>query len=154
MIDCDTSLIVSTLGPERNSVVARRWLGEQEPTALAISLWTDTEVASAMARKRRSGKLTQQSQADSLAVWRRGLRAGMHIADVRADDFGRAAELINAGQRGLRASDALHLAIAERHGWGMATLDPDLADAARAVGLDAPAILDERASPRYLHACQ
>ena len=56
---------------------------------------------------------------------------------IRVDtvDFRRAAKLCDQWQMGLRAGDALHLAIAERHGLTVCTLDKLMQESALALGL-------------------
>ena len=66
-----------------------------------------------------------------MAIWRELSRAMVHAALVPAD-FDRAASLVDSGARGLRASDALHLAVVLRLDLDLATFDRDLASAARA----------------------
>lgn len=143
MMYCDSSLIVTVLAPEQHSEVARRWLGEQEPSGLAISAWVGTEVASALAIKHRARMLSPQERHRAWAGWQGMFAVGLLPLDITSADFRRAEQLVNAATRGLRAGDALHLAIAERHRCALATLDKDLADAALAIGLQVPAILGE-----------
>ena len=135
---CDTSLVVALLVAERHSDIAREWLGRQDAVSLAISGWVSAEVASALAQKQRMKSLSGQDRARTQRVWSTAFAARVTKVDVRPEDFERAATLVDAGQRGLRAADALHLAIAERNGFAMATLDDDLQNAAAAIGLDAP----------------
>ena len=55
--------------------------------------------------------------------------------DLSPRDFAAARQLMRLDTVPLRASDALHLAIAMRLGVAMVTFDKDLAAASRAVGL-------------------
>lgn len=143
MLYCDSSLVVAVLAPELHSVVARRWLDTQQTSGLAVSAWVGTEVASALAMKQRRGVLGSADRARAWSGWQVTFATGLQLLDIGLADYRRAEQLMDAGARGLRASDALHLAIAERHGYGMATFDRDLADAARAIGLAAPVIIAE-----------
>lgn len=59
----------------------------------------------------------------------------MTRVDVKSDDFADATRLVDSGARGLRASDALHLAVVLRAGFSLATFDRDLATAAQAEGV-------------------
>jgi len=58
--------------------------------------------------------------------------------EIRPPTFVLAADLLLADPAlGLRAADALHLAVAAEHGETLVTLDRTLLQAARAVGIDA-----------------
>lgn len=143
MFYCDTSLLVSILVTEAHSAAARNWLGQQDFSALVISEWVSVEIVSALAKKQRMGDLSAVKRARIWAVWTDAFASRTVVADIEARDFRLAGTLVDSGRRGLRAADALHLAICERHGLALATLDRDLADAARAIGLVAPAIVAE-----------
>lgn len=135
MIYCDTSLIVASLTGEPASGVADRWLDSYSRTRLAVSPWTATEVASALAMKRRVGVFDQDEQAEAQAAWRRWYANGFELLAVAERHFSHAERLVIVGARGLRASDALHLAIAVDYGCELATFDRDLADAATSLGI-------------------
>ena len=140
MIYCDASLLVAVLTPERHSGEARRWFVAQGEANFVISNWVDAEIASALAMKVRRGVLTQQERVLVWSEWEDVLATRIPSSEVQVEDFRRAARLVDAGP-GLRAGNALHLAIAVRLRCAVATLDHDLAEAARALGLGAPTIL-------------
>lgn len=134
MIYLDTSFVIAVLAEEPHSVLVRAFLDGYEATDLAASAWVGTEVASALAMKRRRGDVDRDEH-DRLALeWRRTRGLVIDVAVTNAD-FTAAASLVDAGPRGLRAGDALHLAIAQRRGLSLATLDRHLADAADAAGV-------------------
>ncbi len=141
MIYCDASLIVAVLAPERHSAVATRWIEEQRD-ALAISPWVSTEVASALAMKRRRGLMSAPDRTAVLAGWQALVIRSFLVTPITTHHFTMAETLVDSGPRGLRASDALHLAIAVDRGFAMATLDDDLEDAARASGIAVESIRD------------
>jgi predicted nucleic acid-binding protein len=66
--------------------------------------------------------------------------AQLAIIPPEKTDFHRAAELCDQWQTGLRAGDALHVAIAERHGLTVCTLDQIMFDAAKTLGLVAKSV--------------
>lgn len=128
-------MLVPALVPERFSNPAEDWIGVRLSGSLAISGWTHTEVASALAQKQRAGAITAERRAQAAEFWK-SISGLMTLARVEPDDFAIAAELVDAGLRGLRSGDALHLAVARRADFALATFDRDLADAAEAVGVE------------------
>lgn len=112
MIYCDTSLPVAIMLPQGNSGDARRWFGVQPIDQLVANPWTATNVGSALALKRRLGKINDVSHANVVRM-ARGLLATIRSVLVTADHFVAAGErFVTAPPSGLRADDALHLAIA------------------------------------------
>ena len=138
MIYCDTSLLVSALTAEAMSATSRRWLVEGTGQERAISWWVNVELVSALAAKSRAGELTNRQREQALAFWT-VLRLDMALVAITHRHFTSAEHLVAAGN-GLRASDALHLAIVAEGGWEIATLDRGLAKAARAIGVSVPII--------------
>ncbi len=122
------------LVPEVISDLAETWLAEHASGGLAISRWTETEIASALARKQRSDRIDVAGRLRGVELWR-ALSKSVTRVEIVPDDFSRAACLVDSGARGLRASDALHLAIMLRLELELATYDRDLAEAARAEGV-------------------
>lgn len=135
MIYCDSSLLVAALTVERHSGLAGQWLDRRPFAELAISPWVSTEVASALAMKQRQGLFDAERRAAVEAGWR-VLAADLPAVPVEAAHFVLAEALVDSGARGLRAADALHVAIARSGGFALATLDRGMADAAEAVGME------------------
>ena len=134
MIYCDTSLLVAIITTEDHSADARSWFFAAPRSACVISDWTGTEIACAIARKYRGGFIADDDRRVADRAWSI-MTEEMRLVAVERHHFARAAELADAAPRGLRAGDALHLAIALDHGCDLATLDRDLADAARVLGV-------------------
>ena len=135
MIYIDTSLVVSLHVTEVRSYSAVSWFERRVGDVFLISDWTDVEVASALSRKVRSGKITEEQRqraADAYAVMRDGLFQRLTIAP---GNYQRAVEMLQEPSTGLRAGDALHLAVAEAHGASVASLDATLMHAANRFGL-------------------
>lgn len=130
----DTSLLVPFYVQEARTVEAQNWLAGLGSSPLAVSPWSITEFASALGLKHRRGELAQADLAKVEAGFRRFVAGRARVVEIVADDFYRAAELCAAGV-GLRAGDALHLAIAERYGLTVCTLDRGMWTAAEALGL-------------------
>ena len=113
MLYLDTSVLVPLFVPEPESAALRAWFQTKTADILAISEWTLTEFVSAMGIKVRE-KTLQSAQAREACELMRGLAA--HSLQVLAPtrvDFSKAAELLAHFSYGLRAGDALHLAVAQ-----------------------------------------
>ena len=131
MIYCDASLVVTALAVELRTAEARRWFSDHDGDVLATSLWVETEIASALAQKQRQKLLTEPERRTLFGQWRL-LSSGWSMIEIESEHFVAAGALTNSG---LRAGDALHLAVAaERHA-ALATRDRDLARVAREQGL-------------------
>jgi predicted nucleic acid-binding protein len=133
----DTSLLVAALINERNTALAQRWLGGQSAGELAISDWVVTEFSAALSMKLRNGELEPTQRNEVLAFFTRLTDASFHVLPVSPLDFQTAARFADQYATGLRAGDALHLAIASHHGASLYTLDKRLVEIGQALGVDA-----------------
>lgn len=132
----DASVIVKRFVEECDSAATVRFIDSCE--VRCTSILTRTEVAAALARAQRSGRLAKADLRDALeqfaAYWLKLIRSGVDEALAV-----RAAELSEA--HGLRAYDALHLASGLRlaevsaSSFILATADRQLAMAAQRCGL-------------------
>ena len=130
----DTSAVIPLLMPEPSSASLEGWIHQERD--VQISGWTCVETASALGIKVRTKALsTAQAQA-ALDLLRTTLVPSFAMVPVDDGDIGRAGRLLERFDLGLRAGDALHLAIAQRLGTPLVTLDRRLATAAAAVGLE------------------
>jgi predicted nucleic acid-binding protein len=130
----DGSVLLPLLVEEPTSAAVRGYLdGAAEP--LLISDFAAAEVASVLSRLVRTGALDLQDAEARLADFDLGRAAAADPIDLSAAD----ARLTNVYVRRfdlmLRAPDALHLAISNRVGAAMVTLDKRLAAAARELGV-------------------
>ena len=139
MLYLDTSLIISALSNEPASGQAQAWLAEQAPGRLLISPWTATEVPSALGIKVRTGQITPAERGAALALFHRQTSQSFTTASVASTHFHVAARYLDQYELGLRASDALHLAVAASEGAQMCTLDRRMATAGPVLGV--PTIL-------------
>lgn len=129
----DTSVLLPTLVVEPSTEAVYDCLGvvDQE---LLISDFAAAEVASALSRLVRMGLLTGVDASARLAdfdAW----RATMSLpVDIQASDARLAYIYVRRFDLRLRAPDALHLAIAQRLGATLVTLDRRMANAAAELG--------------------
>ena len=134
-IYCDTSLLVAALVGEDASDRVLEWLAEKAGEKLVISDWCVTEFSSAVSLKLRSGAVDTEQWAETLAALATLREASLETVSVGASNFLIAADFCGRAELGLRAGDALHLAIAAAHGHSIATLDAAQANAALGLGI-------------------
>lgn len=135
----DTSVLVAAHVREPHTELAQAWLSGQGGDLL-LSTWTLLECESALAIKARRGELDAAGQAQAIEdIEALATRFAPLVGPLDAD-FQHARVLCRDAASGLRAGDALHLAIALRLGAGaLATLDSILASNSAAHGI-APAL--------------
>ena len=135
MVYFDTSAAVPLFVREPASAAVEAWF-EACSDPLLSSDWIVTEFASALSIKERTGVLSAK---DARAAWR-GFEAfcesGLRLIAVSRQAFREAARLARQQSHGLRAGDALHLAVALEAGTkAIATFDATLAAYARRLKL-------------------
>ena len=132
----DTSVLIAYFVPETYSAQAEQALRDTGRYPLALSAWTETEFVSALGIKCRTGQL---NEAQSLAVQRQYAEQAEKFIrlPVTDADFRVAGELLRDWRTGLRSGDALHLAVAHRHGALVLSLDERLVLAAGQLGIAA-----------------
>lgn len=130
----DASVLLPTLVAEPSTEVVYEFLGAID-RELLISDFAAAEVASALSRLVRMALLTVADAAARLADFE-AWRATMSMSvDIQASDARLAYIYVQRFELGLRAPDALHLAIARRLGVALVTLDRRLAGAGRELGV-------------------
>ena len=133
----DTSVVVSFFIREVHTAAVRDWLMRDIKADNIISEWTITEFHSALSLKLRTGQISSEIKLEAEEFFGQSLKTIFKLISVSSIDFARAAELASKPELWLRAGDALNLAIAEREGATLATVDKRLFAAAEQIGIQA-----------------
>jgi uncharacterized protein len=134
----DTSFITPYYLNEASSEAVAQVLEAIPAGQLATSDWTLVEFASMLARRVRQGDLDQPSAEETMRLFVDDAQAALVILEPVRADFTLARRLVLATPKlGLRAPDALHLALSANYGLSLHTLDRKLTQAAHSLGLNA-----------------
>ncbi len=131
----DTSFAVTIFTAEERTPLAQAWIAEHIDQEFYISDWTKAEFSSALSMKIRTGALTLETRAKVLSDWRVFEAASLGNVAVSPEDFLTATRYSDRHELSLRASDALHIAIAYGAGLTLVTLDKRMAKAALEFGV-------------------
>jgi predicted nucleic acid-binding protein len=131
----DTSVLVAALTKEAETARMQAWLTAQAPDTLSISVWVATEFSAALSIKLRTGDIDAAHRANALAAFALLSEESFALLGVSATNFRAAALFADQSQLGLKAGDALHLAICAEHGAELCTLDRRLSGAGPALGV-------------------
>lgn len=131
----DTSVLVAALTLESHTRRAERWLTAGETNDFAISDWVVTEFSSALSIKLRVGSIDMGVRTAALGALGIMITQSLELLPVMSAHFRTAARFADQHRLGLRASDALHIAIAGDHGATLCTLDKRLASGGRMLGV-------------------
>lgn len=135
----DTSVLMALFFREDASAAVRKYV-RREPE-LWVSRWTLAECSSAAAFKHRTGQADEATVVQARARMRAVLDdGGLQLVEVEPRDFERAAALCEAHASGLRPSDALHAALAQRPKFRLITADRAQAAGCAFHGIDAELI--------------
>ncbi len=127
----DTSVLVAALTAETETARMQAWIAAQDPDDLIVSPWVVTEFSAALSIKVRMGQLGTGHHGRALMAFSRLVTESFVTVPISDYAFREAARLADRSETGLRAGDALHLAIAAGEGLVLATLDRTLAEAGR-----------------------
>ncbi|MFN7127959.1 MAG: type II toxin-antitoxin system VapC family toxin [Brevundimonas sp.] len=128
----DTSVLVSAFVQDEHSEWAAALLIRR--TDVVVSRWAEAEFSSALGLRVRSGAMKAEKR-DQIEAEFDGWRVGRDECRLDDLDFVTCRALLRDGTR-LRTPDALHLAVVLRHGFDLATLDKELAAAAKLKGVE------------------
>jgi len=135
MFYLDASAAVAAIAQETHSEAIWNWLGAHAADPILCSGWTATEVSSALSIKVRTGAYSMEDRVTAWNNWRRFRQDNLAEISVVPDHFETAARFLDRPDLGLRAGDALHIAIAESGGLHLITFDMQMADAALQLGV-------------------
>jgi predicted nucleic acid-binding protein len=131
----DASVLVPTITEEPSSAAVDAIILANSGE-LIVSEYAAAEVASALSRLVRMGRLDEPDAKGRLSDFDEWRTSGTDLADFGAHDCRLANRYAHRFELKLRAPDTLHLAICRRLGFQLATLDRRLAAAAREVGVE------------------
>jgi predicted nucleic acid-binding protein len=137
MLYFDTSLLVAALTPEAESGRVEAWIGAQDAGSLVVSDWVTAEFSAALSVKLRNRQIDEAQRAEALAGYSVLCAESLMILPVSHEQFHTAARFADRYALGLRAGDALHLAICADHGTTLCTLDRRQSDAGPSLGVAA-----------------
>lgn len=138
MFYLDTSFLVPYFVSEESSEKVERFLLGVKGEELAVSAWTATEFASALGLKVRMKQLGKPAAAAVLNAFREVGEGYFNWLPVSPADFRIASGYLEKWDLGLRAGDALHLAVAgSNRVKKLLTLDEGMLKAAKALRIPA-----------------
>ncbi len=131
----NTWLVVAALTAEPETLRVQNWLGERTADDLLVSDWVTVEFSAALSMKLRRREIDQIQRAHALATYRKLCDDTITVLPVYGEHFGVATRFSDQSAIGLRAGDALHLAISDQHGARLCTLDRRQSDAGPPLGV-------------------
>jgi uncharacterized protein len=132
----DTSILVPLLIEEPSSDKVRQLMDRQREGTLATSHWTRAEFSSMLAREVRMGKYKEFFASKVDARFESAIRSGFTVYTPDLADFEAAKQFVLRYDSGLRAGDALHLAVARNNNaQAIYSLDDRMIRAGRLLGL-------------------
>ena len=136
MVYFDTSFLAPLVRTEATSFAIERFVSALAPENLAVSRWTLVEFASLLAREVRMGGFTTKD-ADAVEMqFTKLVQNSFDTLSIANADFDLARRYLARYDTGLRAGDALHLAIAQNNkATAIYSLDSVLLKAGHTLGL-------------------
>jgi hypothetical protein len=134
VIYLDASALVSLFVADRHTAAIRQFLRTERP-AVGVSDFASAEFASAVARRVRMARITAAQGGRLLNVHDGWVAANAEPVEVEPADMRVASTFVRRFELGLRAPDALHVAICHRLGLPLLTFDERQAAAAERLGV-------------------
>jgi predicted nucleic acid-binding protein len=132
----DTSVVAPLFVVDTHTPLVVAWFRRiADVEQVILSDWTVSEFSGAIAAAHRAGRVPASMRAASERSLDRWVEQQGGASPVLSDDVREARRLIGETAEPLRAPDALHIAIAERQGASLATLDIGMRRAAADLGL-------------------
>ena len=132
----DTSFLVPLILPEATSDLIAGFFNDLLVGSLAVSHWTRVEFSSLLAREVRMGALSAEAAQEASDRFEALIGDSFEMLLPKGEDFNLAKEYLGHFETGLRAGDALHLAIAGNHRVeAIYTLDKTLLKAGKMLGM-------------------
>ena len=136
MLYFDTSIVAPLILQEATSDAVEGFVAGLPVGELATSHWTRVEFSSLLAREVRTGGFDSPAAQDADAQFETVVTESFVVWLPNAGDFTLAKAYLGNHESGLRAGDALHLAIAKNHGAeAIYTLDKAMRRAGSVLGL-------------------
>lgn len=142
MFYLDASVVVANVTAEPFTRVVRDWWKIQRPETLAFSSWTLTEVASALSTKVRRNDILDAERIEAQRFLK-AMQNSFIRCQIDESHFVAARRFADRPFTGLRAGDALHVAIAADYDQTLVTLDRATAQSAGLIGLDVLLLLPD-----------
>lgn len=135
MLYLDTCVLIPLFLQESTSDSIHAFFELNTQQSMLISAWTQTEFASAIAFKVRSCQLDAPAALDVVRTFHDIAAESFTILLPSANDYAQSQSYLTQFDTGLRAGDALHLAIANTHRATLATHDQLMLAAAAVLGI-------------------
>jgi hypothetical protein len=132
----DTAFLAPLVLPEATSEKIARFIRGLPMDELAVSHWSRVEFSSLLSREVRMGGLEPKAAMQADARFESVVDASFVVLLPTTGDFTLAKEFLGKHETGLRAGDALHLAIAKnRRAEAVYSLDKTMVKAGKSLGL-------------------
>ena len=130
MIYLDTSFLLSRFYVD---VHTPRTVAFPDEQPVVVSVWAVAEFSSGLAVMERKGRISQADRAIVDLAFDDWLGAHSPPVPILDADLHQARAWLRRPDLQMRAPDALHIAVASRNGWELATFDGEMREAAKAL---------------------